>query len=347
MKSLEQLTSISERFFEECQRVLHAHPWAVCIAMHEYARNLYPADPHIPFPSDLCHTERLYSVASNLIKYLGGVDSLGHYQFSPAFDNGCGEVKEKTANVYGRFWERFSYEDLTNHAVQILTDRWVPNGFPLDWLKGKTAIDVGCGSGRYTFALAKLKCKEVIGIDHGDRGLAVAKKIVDRTHIQNISFQKADVLDIPFDDESFDFVFCHGVLHHTEDMERGLSEVVRVAKTGSTIWLYLYGDGGIFWYARKRMPQIMKQIPQHYTMKVLDIIGMPSNRFIFADNWYVPLERHTSDQEARAILHRLGIRKIRRKEKGRATDLDFLSIHGGPVGKIMWGDGELSYFLEK
>ena len=347
MKSLEQLIKISDQFFDRCQKILHTHPWGVCIAMHEYARNLYPADPHIPFPSDLCHTERLYSVTSNLIEYLGRVDTLGHYQFFPTFDNGCREVKEKTGDVYGRFWEQFSYEDLTNNAVKILTDRWVPNGFPLDSLKGKTAIDIGCGSGRYTFALAKLGCKKVIGIDHGDRGLAVARKIVEHTNIQNISFQKADVLDIPFEDESFDFVFCHGVLHHTEDMQRGLSEMVRVAKTGSTIWLYLYGDGGIFWYARKRMPQIMKQIPQQYTMQVLNVIGMPSNRFIFADNWYVPLERHTSDQEARTILQGLGIRKIKRKEEGRPTDLDFLSINGGQVGKIMWGDGELSYFLEK
>jgi ubiquinone/menaquinone biosynthesis C-methylase UbiE len=347
MKTLEKLIKISDQFFERCQNILHTHPWAVCIAMHEYARNLYPADPYIPFPSGLCHTERLHSVASNLIEYFDQIETLAHYQSFPEFDNDLGEVKEKTGDVYGRFWEQFSYEDLTNNAVKILTERWVPNGFSLEYLKGKTAIDIGCGSGRYTFALAELGCRNVIGIDHGERGLAVARKIVKHTNVENISFQKADVLDIPFEDESFDFVFCHGVLHHTEDMEQGLSEMVRVAKTGSTIWLYIYGDGGVFWYARKKMPQVMKQIPQHYTMKVLNILGMPSNRFIFADNWYVPLERHTSDQEARNILRGLGIKKIKRKEKGRPTDLDFLSINGGQVGKIMWGDGELSYFLEK
>ena len=142
-------------------------------------------------------------------------------------------------------------------------------------------------------------------------------------------------------------MFCNGVLHHTENMERGLEEMIRVAKPGAKLWLYLYGDGGIFWYARKKMPMIMKKIPQAYTMRVLDMMGMPQDRFIFSDNWYVPLERHTSDAEARSILNRLGVNKITRLEHGRTTDLDEIAIHGGEIGNIFVGDGDLRYILEK
>lgn len=347
MKTYEQLKEISDVFFQKCNEVLTGYPWAVCIAMHEYARNLYPSDPFIPFPLETCHTERLYSVTDNLIPYLSHTCNLGGYNFPPDTDREIEEVKEKTGDVYGQFWEKFSYQELTDNAIKIIKDRWEPNGFSVENLKGKTALDIGCGSGRYTFALGKLGCKSVVGVDYGQRGLNVAREIVKKSNIQNISFKKADVLELPFEDESFDFVLCHGVLHHTENMEKGLYEMVRIAKKRATIWLYLYGDGGIFWYARKKMPLVMKQIPQHYTIKVLDMIGMPSNRFIFADNWYVPLERHTTDQEARKILQQLGIKKIKRKIEGRPTDLDYLSINGGEPGKIMWGDGELSYFLEK
>ncbi len=347
MKCLDELISISESFYEKCDSLVQKHPWAVCIAMHEYARNLYPADPYIPFSSGQSSTERVYQVTVNLIDFLNKTAVIGNYETRAYTDIIDAEVKEKTGDVYGSFWETFSYEDLTENAINILKDRWIKNGFDLKLIEGKKAIDIGCGSGRYTFALRKLGCKHVTGVDYGDRGLEVAKKIIKQSGIDNIDFEKANILDLPFENAAFDFVFCHGVLHHTEDMEKGLSEMIRVAAPGATIWLYIYGDGGIFWHARKRMPQVMKKIPQPYTMKVLNLIGMPSNRFIFADNWYVPIERHTTDKQARDILKKLGIKKIERKVHGRPTDLDYLSMNGGEEGKIMWGDGELSYFLEK
>ena len=59
MKSLEELKDISDKYFHECEKIIQSHPWAICIAMHEYARNLYPHDPYIKFPGDISHTDRL------------------------------------------------------------------------------------------------------------------------------------------------------------------------------------------------------------------------------------------------------------------------------------------------
>ena len=55
----------------------------------------------------------------------------------------------------------------------------------------------------------------------------------------------------------------------------------------------------------------MQEIQQTYTISMLDMIGMPSNKFIFCDNWYVPIERHTTDAEAREIINRYGVSDIR------------------------------------
>ena len=124
--------------------------------------------------------------------------------------------------------------------------------------------------------------------------------------------------------------------------------MLRVVKPGGKIWFYISGDGGLFWYARKRMPDVMRRIPQAYTMRVLEQAGLPGDRFVFVDNWYVPIEKHTTDEEARKILQKCGIRKVTRLDQGgRPTDLEFQAIHGGEEGKIMWGDGELRYILEK
>ncbi len=43
---------------------------------------------------------------------------------------------------------------------------------------------------------------------------------------------KADILDLPFEDESFDIIFCNHVLEHIEDDAKAMSELYRVMKPG-------------------------------------------------------------------------------------------------------------------
>jgi len=347
MKTLGELKTVSNIFFQKCDKLTGAKPWLVCIAMHEYIRNLYPGDPYIKFPRGICHTERLYNVTADLIEWLSCAKRIGNYAMAFQRLREIGEVKTKTGIVYGNLWSKFSYEELTKNATNIIRERLTSSGFDVSCLKGKHAIDIGCGSGRFTMALRRLGCDSVVGVDYGDQGLRVARMVLRKLKMRNVRFIKHNVLRLPFKDEKFDFVFCNGVLHHTENMEKGIKEMIRVAKKGAKIWFFIYGNGGIYWYARRQMRLVMKKIPQEYTIKVLDIIGMPSNRFIFCDTWYVPIERHTTDKEARGILKEFGIKKIIRAERGRSTDLQYAFVKKSKPGKIMWGDGELRYFLEK
>lgn len=346
MKSYTELKQISDEFFQLAHSLVAKHPYAVCMAMHEYARNLYPSDPYISFAEEN-PTERLYSVTQNCLQFLNASAKMGSYEADINDEDNYTDVKDDTGNVYGQLWAKFSYEQLIEKAHDILKERLTVNDIDTSYFAGKKALDIGCGSGRFTFALKKLGCSPVQGVDYGDQGLGIANDLVQKSQEKDISFSKVNVLDLPFEDETFDFVFCNGVLHHTENMEKGIEEMIRVAKKGAKLWLYLYADNGIFWYARKEMPKIMKQIPQRYTMKVLDVIGMPQDRFIFCDNWYVPIERHTTDEEARKILNGFGVTNIKRLSKGRSTDLEYHAIHSGEEGKAMYGDGELRYWLEK
>ncbi len=348
MKSYKELKAKSDSFFELCNSIIETKPWLVIISMHEYFRNLYPDDPYITFPKKLCPTERLYLTIENLLSLLNSGQSLGHYSINfDEISNQNDEVKVSTGKVYGQLWSKFSFEELTNEAKSILNERFEKNGYQLNFSEYNNAIDIGCGSGRFTLALKKLGCQNVTGVDYGDQGLKIAKQTMQELNISNVTFKKTNVLELPFENESFDFIYCNGVLHHTENMELATKEMIRIAKKGALIWFYLYGDGGIFWYARKEMPKIMKKIPQEYTVKVLEMIGMPSKRFIFCDNWYVPIERHSTDNEVQKILTDLCVTNIKRLKKGRTTDLEQSVFEGGEAGKIMWGDGDLRYILQK
>ena len=163
--------------------------------------------------------------------------------------------------------------------------------------------------------------------------------------IKNVKFLKSNVLKLPFKNNSFDFVFCKGVLHHTGNTYKGLLELKRVLKYNSNAFIYLYGSGGIFWKTRKMMRTVMKKIPYNYTLKVLNEIGMPSRRTIFVDSWYVPIEDHVNQK----VLENWFLKnKIQFKKyiKGKKTELEYMEKKE-KYFKEFFGNGELRYIIKK
>src|SRR3989344_398319 len=140
-------------------------------------------------------------------------------------------AKEVT-DLYDDVWNNFD-QAMVEEAFQLLLTRILRNNLPIDLFKDKTVLDMGCGSGRYSIAIKKLGAKKVIGIDLGD-----GKKL----KYEGVEYQKASALELPFADNSFDFVFCNGVLHHTTDPLKGIQEMYRVMKIGGEGWLFLCGE---------------------------------------------------------------------------------------------------------
>ena len=96
------------------------------------------------------------------------------------------------------------------------------------------------------------------------------------------------------------------------------------------------------------MRQIFKKIPKDFTIKCLDLFGMPTQRFIFVDNWYVPIEKHTKTDEFEKILRKYNFKNYKRLIDGKVkTDLDIAVKNNKKVGKLIWGNGELRYLITK
>ncbi len=322
------------------------NPYLTVIIMHEFARNLYPNDSYIQLDNSV---HRMDCIKKNIDEYMNVIEYFkkwGGYNFNfDMFDRS--EVKVRTGKVYGKFWNSYA-GDMVAEATDFIKKRFESNGFLISNIKNKSILDAGCGSGRYSCALARLGAKKVVGLDYGVDGLNKARELAASNNIENVEFIQGSVLEMPFENETFDFVFHNGVFHHTESLKKATYEMYRVLKKDSYGWYYIYGSGGIFWYARRKMNEFMKNnIPQEYAIKILEYIGMPMNRFIFSDNWYVPIEEHTSKNELEAMFKEVGFSEFARCENGRETDLDYLSIKGSDKDRLMWGDGELRYFVKK
>ena len=90
-------------------------------------------------------------------------------------------------------------------------------------------LDVGCGSGYFTVAAAKLLAKgSAIGIDVLDEMLEAAAE--KSKGLENIEYKKCGEYIFPINANSVDYVFLCNVLHEIVDKEKYLKEAIRVLK---------------------------------------------------------------------------------------------------------------------
>ena len=137
---------------------------------------------------------------------------------------------------FGDEWTRFDQTELTTDELEKMFDNYF-NIFPWETLpENAVGFDLGCGSGRWARLVAPRVGKLHL-IDPSD-ALEVAKKNLRNS--SNCEFHKASVEAIPLEDDSQDFGYSLGVLHHIPDTEAGLRACVTKLRKNAPFLLYLY-----------------------------------------------------------------------------------------------------------
>lgn len=106
---------------------------------------------------------------------------------------------------------------------------------------GERVLDIGCGSGVVTRAIAKriAPLGSVVGVDSSSALLTVAREYADATELGPIiELREADCRKLPFPDSSFDVCLAVTVLAHVPDAERALAEMVRVTRQGGRVGVF-------------------------------------------------------------------------------------------------------------
>ena len=147
-------------------------------------------------------------------------------------------------------------------------------------------IDVGCGSGRWSTMVAP-RVGHLHLLDASTDALAVARQnLAGNT---NVSFHLASVGSIPLDDNSLDFAFSLGVLHHVPDTMAAIRAIASKLKVGAPFLIYLYYalDNRPWWYrAIWRFSNIFRVIISRLPPKLRLVISQ-----IIAVAVYWPLAR--------------------------------------------------------
>ena len=226
-------------------------------------------------------------------------------------------VERRTGRLFGELWSRYD-RALFEESVGLFRQRWLANGEAPDALVGKRCLDVGCGGGRYTIAMARMGAELVVGMDVGAAGVADARGRAAELGEARVAFQQGSALQLPFPDHAFDFVCCSGVLHHTPGVERGLAEVHRVLRPGGRAYLLLYGDGGLYWPLTLTMRPFAAILGLDEVARCIEAAELaPNKRRTILDDLFVPILETYSVQRVGSMLHDAGFAGWRRWTDGQ------------------------------
>lgn len=157
-------------------------------------------------------------------------------------------IDQKTVNSFGDEWKRFNQKKLFGKEHKNLFDAYF-HIFPWETLPKKAqGFDMGCGSGRWASLVAP-KVSQLTCIDPSDVVLDVAKNRLK--DFSNITYVNAGVSDNPLPQNSQDFGYSLGVLHHIPNTVEALKDCVKILKPGAPFLIYLYYkfDNRPLWYA--------------------------------------------------------------------------------------------------
>lgn len=144
-----------------------------------------------------------------------------------------GDLTDETRKEYEDFFERYDrYRYETEAHILKNLDR-------IDW-KGKRVLEIGLGQGADA---EQINSRGGIynGVDLTDESV---KRVRMRFALKGCSgferIEQASALSLPFDDNYFDIVFSHGVLHHIPEIKKAQSEIARVLKPDGKLIVMLY-----------------------------------------------------------------------------------------------------------
>lgn len=194
--------------------------------------------------------------------------------------------------------------DLLNHVLSMKIDVLWRNKL-VKWLKKdqpQTVLDVATGTGDLAIAVQKGTGAKVIGLDLSQQMLNVGiEKISKLNKSTQIEMVKGDAENLPFGDDHFDGVTVAFGVRNFENLEKGLSELLRVVKKERSVYILEFS----------KVEGFLGPLYMFYFKNILPLIG----RMVSKDNrayTYLPdsVNAFPYGEKLRKILLTVGFTRV-------------------------------------
>jgi len=194
----------------------------------------------------------------------------------PSFlKSATGNYDHNTVSSFGHEWTEFNR--FTDEEIKIAGDQYFDIIDSSIINKESSVLDIGCGMGRWSYYISD-KVKYVEGVDPSEAVFSASEFTAKKP---NIRITQAGVDDIPFEDNSFDFVFSLGVFHHVPDTQAAIVKAVTKVKRGGHFLVYLYysldNRGFLFkllFYLSNVLRLMISKFPERLKSMVCDLLAV-------------------------------------------------------------------------
>lgn len=172
--------------------------------------------------------------------------------------------KEEVAEMFNNISKRY---DFLNHFLSLGIDKlWRKKAIrQLVDVQPKRILDIATGTGDFAVAALKLDPEEVVGVDISQGMLDMGiKKMKKRGYEDIITMTLGDSEKLPFDDDSFDALTVGFGVRNYENLEKGLSDMLRVLKPGAKAVILEFSKP-------KKFP--IKQLFGFYSKRLIPFFG--------------------------------------------------------------------------
>jgi 2-polyprenyl-3-methyl-5-hydroxy-6-metoxy-1,4-benzoquinol methylase len=156
-------------------------------------------------------------------------------------------MQDRLTFAFGENWQ--SYLEKVDGQSYRNAESSITEFMGLGSLRGKSFVDIGCGSGLFSFAAYGLGAERIVSFDVDPRSADCCKKLHQRAGSPaNWEVHTGSILDSGFVSAlgQFDIVYSWGVLHHTGRMWEAIRNSASLVNRGGSYYIAIYNNvGGI------------------------------------------------------------------------------------------------------
>jgi SAM-dependent methyltransferase len=269
--------------------------------------------------------------------------------FPPLSAEQAPDYEATVSGLFSDVWVEMTDDIYFEQSYAFTKERFEKSGFdPAQIFGGKVVLDAGCGSGKFSAALARLGARQVIGLDIGEKGLAFAREQAKKVpYGEKLDYRLGSTFDIPLPNESVDVVWSNGVIHHTLDYARCIAEFCRVLKPDGILFLHVNGCFGLYELLLDKLREATADIPRGLFLTFLKVLNVNAGRLYWImDCLYAPYEWKSRDQVV-ALLEGHGFTDIKQMLRGVSIDPIEMVSQGLPYARVKYGDAQLKFLARK
>lgn len=148
---------------------------------------------------------------------------------------------------FGKQWNEFKKTQIDKFSGSTHSKRrfFVETGWKKEEMSGQNVLEVGSGAGRFSQIVLDHTNANLYSLDFSN---AVEANFHNNGPNNRLNLFQASIYDMPFSKESFDKVFCLGVLQHTPNVKESIKSLVEMVKPGGELVVDFYSIKG--WWTK-------------------------------------------------------------------------------------------------